>query len=177
MIVSTGRSLALVLVGLLGMVTLRSFQAALRAEAPPWVEQYREPAARLIGEATSDTFAWRRLSMLTDTIGHRLSGTPQLDRAIQWALAEMKRLGATMVDPVDFHGAIAEIMTAYEPSFFAQVVGSALAALAGPARSGLLRAGRALPAHGGSLGELIAAGVRGCMARPAGFGEAPQVRR
>jgi len=54
---------------------------------------------------------------------------------------------------------------------------AALAALAGPARSGLLRAGRALPAHGGSLGKLIAAGVRGCMARPAGFGEAPQVRR
>ena len=54
---------------------------------------YRAPAARLIREATSDTFAWRRLSVLTDTIGHRLSGSPQLDRAIQWALAEMKRDG------------------------------------------------------------------------------------
>ena len=31
--------------------------------------------------------------MLTDTIGHRLSGSPQLDQAIQWALAEMKRDG------------------------------------------------------------------------------------
>ena len=30
---------------------------------------------------------------LTDTIGHRLSGSPQLDQAIQWALAEMKRDG------------------------------------------------------------------------------------
>src|SRR5581483_682502 len=28
-----------------------------------------------------------------DTIGNRLSGTPQLDRAIQWAAAEMKRDG------------------------------------------------------------------------------------
>jgi hypothetical protein len=35
------------------------------------------------------------------------------------ALVEMKGLGATIVDPVDFHGAIAEVMAAYEPSFFA----------------------------------------------------------
>jgi hypothetical protein len=33
------------------------------------------------------------------------------------ALVEMKGLGATIVDPVDFHGAIAEVMAAYEPSF------------------------------------------------------------
>jgi Asp-tRNA(Asn)/Glu-tRNA(Gln) amidotransferase A subunit family amidase len=36
------------------------------------------------------------------------------------ALADMKSLGATFVDPVDFSGAIAEIMTAYEPNFFTQ---------------------------------------------------------
>jgi amidase len=36
------------------------------------------------------------------------------------ALADMKSLGATLVDPLDFSGAIAEIMTAYEPSFFTQ---------------------------------------------------------
>ena len=51
------------------------------------------PAARLIGAAISDTFAWRRLAVLTDSIGNRLSGTPQLDRAIQWATEEMKRDG------------------------------------------------------------------------------------
>jgi carboxypeptidase Q len=61
--------------------------------APAWLEAYRAPAARLISEATSDTFAWRRLSVLTDTIGHRLSGSPQLAQAITWALAEMKRDG------------------------------------------------------------------------------------
>jgi carboxypeptidase Q len=65
-----------------------------RAEsAPAWLDEYRAPAARLIGEATSDAFAWRRLATLTDTIGHRLSGSPQLDQAVQWALAEMKRDG------------------------------------------------------------------------------------
>jgi len=58
-----------------------------------WIAQYREPAARLIGEAMSSTFAWQRLAWLTDTIGNRLSGTPALERAIQWAADEMKRDG------------------------------------------------------------------------------------
>ena len=61
--------------------------------SPAWLEPYREPATQLMGEAMSDTFAWRRLSVLTDTIGHRLAGSPQLDRAIEWAVAEMKRDG------------------------------------------------------------------------------------
>jgi carboxypeptidase Q len=58
-----------------------------------WIDTYREPAGRLIGEATSSTFAWQRLAVLTDTIGNRLSGTPALERAIAWAAAEMKRDG------------------------------------------------------------------------------------
>ena len=58
-----------------------------------WLDPYREPAARLVAEATNDTFAWRRLATLTDTVGHRLSGSAQLDRAIEWTIAEMKRDG------------------------------------------------------------------------------------
>jgi len=58
-----------------------------------WLDAYRAPAARLIAEATRDNFAWERLAVLTDTIGARLSGSPQLDRAIAWAVAEMKRDG------------------------------------------------------------------------------------
>jgi carboxypeptidase Q len=71
----------------------------LAAQTPPstakpaWLDTYRDPAARLIGEAVSSTFAWDRLSVLTDSIGNRLSGTPALDRAIQWAAAEMKKDG------------------------------------------------------------------------------------
>ncbi len=61
--------------------------------APAWLDPYRDPAARLIGEATGDTFAWNRLSVLTDSIGNRLSGSPQLERAIEWSVAEMKRDG------------------------------------------------------------------------------------
>ena len=58
-----------------------------------WLDEYREPAGRLIGEALSNTFAWQRLAVLTDTIGNRLSGTPALDQAIAWAVTEMKRDG------------------------------------------------------------------------------------
>jgi carboxypeptidase Q len=66
----------------------------LRAQSTAtWIEAYRAPAERLVAEAMGDSFAWRRLAVLTDTVGHRLSGSPQLDRAIQWALAEMKRDG------------------------------------------------------------------------------------
>jgi carboxypeptidase Q len=63
------------------------------ALTPPWLDAYRDAAARLIGAAMVDSFAWRRLATLTDTIGNRLSGTPELTRAIDWALAEMKRDG------------------------------------------------------------------------------------
>ncbi|MBI1875240.1 MAG: M20/M25/M40 family metallo-hydrolase [Acidobacteria bacterium] len=58
-----------------------------------WLDPYREPASRLIGEAISDHFAWRRLAELTDTFGNRLSGSENLDRAIRWAAAQMKSDG------------------------------------------------------------------------------------
>jgi carboxypeptidase Q len=61
--------------------------------APTWLDTYRAPASRLIGEAVSSTFAWDRLATLTDTIGNRLSGSAALDRAIQWAVTEMTRVG------------------------------------------------------------------------------------
>jgi len=57
------------------------------SNGPAWLEAYRPAASRLVGEAVSSTFAWDRLAVLTDTIGNRLSGSPALDRAIQWAVA------------------------------------------------------------------------------------------
>src|SRR5678816_162876 len=63
------------------------------ANRPAWLVPYGEPSARLIGEALGSTFAWDRLAVLTDTIGHRLSGSASLERAIQWAVAEMTRDG------------------------------------------------------------------------------------
>ena len=58
-----------------------------------WLEQYREAANRIIGEAMADRFAWNRLAELTDRFGPRLSGTPQLEAAIRWSADEMRRDG------------------------------------------------------------------------------------
>jgi carboxypeptidase Q len=67
---------------------------SVAADGPPsWLDAYRTPAARLVEEATRDTFAWNRLAVLTDTIGPRLSGSPELNRAIAWAVAELKHDG------------------------------------------------------------------------------------
>jgi carboxypeptidase Q len=61
------------------------------AQSRDWLEAYREPADRLVAEALGTTFAWERLAFLGDTFGHRLSGSPGLAHAIDWALAEMKK--------------------------------------------------------------------------------------
>ena len=55
--------------------------------------RYRAPADRLIDAALSDSAAYRRLTVLTETFGSRFSGTPALERAIDWVLAEMKKDG------------------------------------------------------------------------------------
>ena len=51
------------------------------------------PAPRVRAQATPSWLAQYRLAELTDTIGNRLSGSPGLDRAIAWAVVEMKRDG------------------------------------------------------------------------------------
>jgi carboxypeptidase Q len=58
-----------------------------------WLDPYRGAASRLIHASTGDSFAWRRLAELTDTYGHRLSGSENLERAIVWAAESMKRDG------------------------------------------------------------------------------------
>jgi len=62
---------------------------------PPTVkiDAYRAAAARIIGAALTSDRAYARLAHLTDHIGNRLSGSTSLERAIQWALTEMKRDG------------------------------------------------------------------------------------
>jgi carboxypeptidase Q len=62
---------------------------------PPTVKinDYRTPAGRIIGAALTSDRAYTRLAYLTDRIGNRLSGSKNLARAIQWALAEMKSDG------------------------------------------------------------------------------------
>lgn len=59
----------------------------------PIADAYRTRADRIIGAAFGDSAAWSRLATLTDTFGHRLSGSQSLEKAIDWILAEMKRDG------------------------------------------------------------------------------------
>jgi carboxypeptidase Q len=62
---------------------------------PPTVkiDRYRAAAARIIGTALTSDRAYARLAHLTDHIGNRLSGSQNLERAIEWAIGEMKRDG------------------------------------------------------------------------------------
>jgi carboxypeptidase Q len=50
-------------------------------------------ASRLIAETTRTDFAYKRLQKLCDTFGSRFSGSTNLESAIDWVLAEMKRDG------------------------------------------------------------------------------------
>ena len=66
------------------------------------------------------SLAGRRLGVVRDFMIEATIADRENIRIGNEAFADMKSLGATIVDPVDFSGAIAEIMTAYEPSFFTQ---------------------------------------------------------
>ena len=73
-------------------------RAARGAAAPTPLEVALRPAAeRLIGAAMATDHAYLRLSQLCDGIGHRLSGSPALERAVEWAAAAMREDGLERV--------------------------------------------------------------------------------
>ena len=67
--------------------------AGLSAQQPSIPEVYRAAADSLIRAATRDSAAYDRIGTLVDRFGHRLSGSPSLEAAIDWVLAEMKKDG------------------------------------------------------------------------------------
>jgi carboxypeptidase Q len=56
-------------------------------------QRYSDAADRIIAAATRDSAAYNRLAELTDNFGPRLSGSDNLERAIDWIVAQMKRDG------------------------------------------------------------------------------------
>ena len=60
-------------------------------------ERYHAVADSLIGAALADSTAYRRLEQLVDTFGNRPSGSAQLERAIDWVLAQMRSDGLANV--------------------------------------------------------------------------------
>ncbi|HKQ57540.1 MAG TPA: M20/M25/M40 family metallo-hydrolase, partial [Candidatus Eisenbacteria bacterium] len=68
------------------------------ATAPATIETaHRDAAERLIGAALASDHAYLRLSQLCDGIGHRLSGSERLARAVDWAAAAMREDGLERV--------------------------------------------------------------------------------
>ena len=59
------------------------------------------PSAQLIHTITTNQFAYNRLAALCDTFGPRFSGSTNLENALDWILAEMKRDGLENVHAED----------------------------------------------------------------------------
>ncbi len=66
--------------------------SVLRAQSS-LADDYREAAGRVIGAAMTDVEGFEKLEHLTIDIGHRLSGSSGLERAIDWAFERMEREG------------------------------------------------------------------------------------
>jgi len=64
----------------------------------PVADRYREVANRIIDAALADSSrAWTRLAAFVDYSGPRLAGSANLERGIDWLLAEMKKDGLANV--------------------------------------------------------------------------------
>jgi len=81
------------LIALVAGAILTTVSAQSPAPSHSWLTPLREDAMRLIKAATADDFAWQRLAELTDTYGHRLSGSENMTRAVDWAVRTMKADG------------------------------------------------------------------------------------
>lgn len=79
------------------MLSVTAVLALLALTPPPQdssiAARYQATADRIIQAAVADSAAWRRLAELTDTFGNRLSGSDNLEHAIDWMLARMQQDG------------------------------------------------------------------------------------
>ncbi len=79
-------------IALLGLLTPAASPAVVD-EVIDLGERYRDAAGRILGAALTDEDGWEKLLHLTTAIGHRLSGSAQLEQAIEWAHATMVEEG------------------------------------------------------------------------------------
>jgi len=56
-------------------------------------DQYSDIAAKIIAGSLQDSNAYNRLSIMCDSYGPRLSGSQNLEKAIDWIVATMKKDG------------------------------------------------------------------------------------
>lgn len=76
------------------LVALSSGETVTAGAPHAGIKSQYEPVARQIIRATLDeNDGWRKMEQLCDDIGHRISGSPQLEKAIDWSIQQMKAAG------------------------------------------------------------------------------------
>jgi hypothetical protein len=85
---SSARTLAALL-----LLAAASVRPAAAQVPPPAAPGAADAVPAILGRALVDEGAWRKLDYLTTRIGHRLSGSPALERAVHWAAEGMQADG------------------------------------------------------------------------------------
>ena len=57
------------------------------------ITKYQEVSQKIINAARAENDSYLKLQELCDDIGHRISGSPQLAQAVEWAQKSMKADG------------------------------------------------------------------------------------
>ncbi|MEO6446153.1 MAG: M28 family metallopeptidase [Gemmatimonadaceae bacterium] len=84
-------------VALLSLGVLVASLSAAPAGGQAVSARYKSAADRIIAEAMRDSAAWNRIALLTETFGHRFSGSQSLEQAIDWIIVRMKADGLANV--------------------------------------------------------------------------------
>lgn len=74
-------------------VLLIAAAAPARGDLPPLNERYRDPAGRILEATLAGNDGYNKLETLCLEIGHRLSGSESLERAVEWAVQTLRRDG------------------------------------------------------------------------------------
>ena len=62
-------------------------------ELASWVQPHEAVVEKIFNQTMASNGAMKKLEELCDDIGHRISGSPELDQAIEWAVAALKADG------------------------------------------------------------------------------------
>ena len=86
-------TIAIALAAALWSATPSNADEAISTAPTPIADHYRETAERIIDATMAGNDAYIKMQELCDDIGHRLSGSPGLERAVRWAADAMKKDG------------------------------------------------------------------------------------
>ncbi len=80
-------------IGVFALWATTAYAETPKAAPASIAERYCEPAERIISATLAGNDGYRKLEELCIRIGHRLSGSPQLEQAIDWAVETMRKDG------------------------------------------------------------------------------------